>query len=103
MDQLITIKEVVEFLKNTPSVLPQPDFAKVCALQKHIIKVLKQLEYPQSHIHGWSGLVIDPALYQILEPIAFVRPVSPGDTPVYPAFAPPAAIKSINNTFERSR
>jgi hypothetical protein len=77
--------------------------AKVRALQKHIIKALKQLECLQSHIHGWSGLVIDPALYQLLEPIAFVRQVSPGDTPVYPAFAPPAAIKSINKVFERSR
>jgi hypothetical protein len=42
-------------------------------------------------------------LYQLLESIAFVRPVSPGDTPVYPAFAPPVAIKSINNVFKRSR
>ncbi len=42
-------------------------------------------------------------LYQLVEPIAFVRPVSPGDTTVYPMFAPPAAIKSIHNEFERSR
>jgi hypothetical protein len=58
---------------------------------------------PQSHIHGRSGLIMDPALYQLLEPIAFIRPVSPGDTPVYPLFAPPVTIKSINNVFKRSR
>jgi hypothetical protein len=94
---------VAEFLKNPPSVLPQPDFAKVCALQKHIIKALKQLKCSQSHIHGWSGLIMDPALYQLLKPIAFVKPVSLGDTPVYPMFAPPVAIKSIDNVFKRSR
>jgi hypothetical protein len=57
----------------------------------------------QHHIHGWSGLIMDLALYQLLKPIAFVRPVSLGDSPVYPAFTPPAAIKSINNVFKRSR
>jgi hypothetical protein len=64
MDQLITIEEVAEFLKYPPSVLPRPGFAKVPALQKHIIKALKQLKCPQSHIHGWYGLVMDPALCQ---------------------------------------
>ncbi len=63
MDQLITIDEVVEFLKNTPLVSPRPDFAKVQALRKHIIKALKQLDCPQSLVHGWTGLVMDPVLY----------------------------------------
>jgi hypothetical protein len=29
MDSLITYKEAVEFLKNPPTMLPQPDFAKL--------------------------------------------------------------------------
>jgi hypothetical protein len=72
MDQRITIKEVAEFLKNPPSVSPRLDFAKVRALCKHIIKALKQLECPQSQVHGWSGLIMDPALYILLKPKAFV-------------------------------
>ncbi len=48
MDQLITIEEVAEFLKNPPSVSPRPDFGKVHTLQKHIIKALKQLECPRA-------------------------------------------------------
>ena len=44
MDQLITINEVAEFLKNPPSIAPRLDFVKVCALPKRIIKALKQLE-----------------------------------------------------------
>ena len=62
MDQLITVDEVAEYLKNPPSVEPRPDFLKIRALQKHIIKALKKMICPQSQIHGWTGLVMDRAL-----------------------------------------
>ena len=103
MDQLITIEEAAEFLKNPPSVSPRPDFAKVRALRKHIIKALKQLECPQSIAQGWTGLVMDPALYILLEPNAFVTPVSPGGTAIYPQFAAPAQMKMIDNVFARNK
>jgi hypothetical protein len=103
MDQLITIEEAVEFLKNPPSVSPRPDFAKVRTLRKHIIKALKQLECPQSLAHGWTGLVMDPALYILLEPNAFVLPASPGATAIYPQFAAPAQMNMIDNVFARNK
>jgi hypothetical protein len=103
MDQLSTIKEAAEFLKNLPSVSPRPDFAKVRALRKHIIKALKQLGCPQSLAHGWTGLVMDPALYILLEPNVFVLPVSPGATAIYPQFAAPVQMKMINNVFARNK
>ena len=103
MDQLITVDEVAENLKNPPSIAPRPDFLKIRALQKHIIKALKKLICPQSQIHGWTGLVMDPALYLLLEPQAFVIPVSPGDTPTYPPFATASIIKTIDNIFDRQR
>jgi hypothetical protein len=103
MDQLITIKEVAEFLKNPPSVSPRPDFAKVWALRKHILKALKQLECPQSQVHGWSGLVMDPALYILLEANAFVIPISPGPTTIYPQLVTPAQLKIINNVCARNK
>jgi hypothetical protein len=103
MDQLITIEEVAEFLKNPPSVSPRPDFAKVRALWKHIIKALKQLECPQSQVVGWFGLVMDPALYILLEANAFVTPVSPGPTAIYPQFVTPAQMKMINNVYARNK
>ena len=76
---------------------------KVQALQKHIIKALKQLDCPQSLGHRWTGLVMDPALYNLLEPNAFVLPVLPGGTAIYPQFAAPAQMKMIDNVFARNK
>jgi hypothetical protein len=66
MNQLITIDEEVGFLKNPPSVMPCPDFTKIRAIQTHITKALKQLDCPQSLIHGWSGLAMDPTMYVLI-------------------------------------
>jgi hypothetical protein len=103
MDQLITVEEVAEQLKNPPSLDPRPDFLKIRALQKHIIKALKKLICPQSRIHGWTGLAMDPALYTLLEPNAFIIPITPGNIPTYPAFASPSMIKNIDNIFDRNQ
>ncbi len=46
---------------------------------------------------------MDPALYLLLEPQAFVIPVSPGNTPTYPLFATASIIKNIDNIFDRHR
>ncbi len=94
---------MAEFLKNPPSVSTRPDFTKVRALRKHIIKALKQLECPQSQVHGWSGLVMDPALYILLKANVFVIPVSPGPTAIYPQLATPAQMKMINNVYARNK
>jgi hypothetical protein len=51
MNQLITYDEVAGFLKNPPSVIPCPDFAKIQALRKHNTEALKQLDCPQSLIY----------------------------------------------------
>jgi hypothetical protein len=103
MDSLITYKEVAEFLKHPPTMLPWPDFAKLQALRKHMTQALKQLVCPQSQIHGWTGLVMDPGLYALIEPIAFTVPANPGVTPVYQNFAPPAMMKMVNYAFKRNK
>ena len=46
---------------------------------------------------------MDPALYILLEPNAFVLPVSPGRTTIYPQFAAPAQMKIITNIFARNK
>jgi hypothetical protein len=45
---------------------------------------------------------MDPALYILLKPNAFVLPVSPGGTAIYPQFAAPAQMKMIDNIFARN-
>jgi hypothetical protein len=89
MDAAITFKEVTEFLKKSPSLAPRPDFNQLRALRQHIVRALKQLTCPQRPIHGWSGLAIDPGVYALLKPQAFVEPLNPGPTAVYPPFLPP--------------
>ena len=93
------------FLKNPPSVEPRPNFINLRALQKHIVQALAQLACPQSAIHGWSGLAMDPAAYALLEGMAFTIPVDPGPTPVLPGGPAVArsAMKMIPLRFERDK
>jgi hypothetical protein len=83
--------------------LPWPDFAKLRALRKHMTQALKQLMCPQSQIHGWTGLVMDPGLYALIKPVAFTVPVNLGVMPVYQPFAPPVMMKMVNYAFERNK
>ncbi len=102
MDHLITYKEAVGFIKNPPSLAPRPDFAKIWALQKYYITGLKQLTCPQSLIHGWAGLVMDPVMYALLEPTTpFTAVVDPGKYAVYANFATEAAMKMTDKIFKQ--
>jgi hypothetical protein len=64
-----------------------------------VIKVLSQLYCPQSTIHRWAGLAVDPATYQLLKGTAFVVPINPGPPAVYPQWAAPTMVKMIDATF----
>jgi hypothetical protein len=99
MDHLIKYEEVAKFLKNLPTLSPCPDFAKLRAMQKHMVKVLKQLVCPQSAIHGWSGLVLLPMVHALLKPNPFVAPADLGAVVVYAQFALPVQIKTANAMF----
>jgi hypothetical protein len=100
MDSLITYDEAAEFLKNPPSLSP-PGFANMRALRKHMVKALKQLLCPQSAVHGWTGMVLSPMVYALLEPTPFAIPGNPGPVAVYNQFSTPAMIKTGDNLFKR--
>jgi hypothetical protein len=103
MDTIVPFDDVVDCLRNPPSVHPRLDFTKLHALRLHLIKALKFFECPQSALHGWSGLAMAPTVYALLEPLPFFVPTDPGAAPVYTPFATPATIKMINTTFERDK
>jgi hypothetical protein len=105
MDVVIEYDEAAGFLKNPPSLEPRPNFANIRALQKHIVQGLAQLSCPQSAIHGWSGLAMDPAAYTLLEGTAFVIPPNPGPTVVFPGGAAVAwtVMKTMVATFDRDK
>ncbi len=99
IDIIITYDEAASFLKNSPSLEPCPEFAKICTLCKHVIKALSQLFCPQSAMHGWPGLAVDPAIYLLLEGTTLVLPTDPRATGVYPQWAAPTTAKMIVDTY----
>ena len=103
MDTLITYDEAAGFLQGPPTVAPRPDFTKLRALRKHMVEALSQLECPQSAVHGWTGLVMDPAMYALLEPIPFAIPVNPGAVPAIIRTSTTATIKMITLVFDRNK
>ncbi len=105
MDAVIDYDEAAGFLKNPPSLEPHPNFTNIRALQKHIVQPLAQLFCPQSIIHGWSGLAMDPATYLLLEGTAFTTPPNPGTMAIFPGGAGVAktAMKTIQATFDRDK
>jgi hypothetical protein len=93
MNQLISYDEAAGVLKNPPTMLPRPNFAKIRALHKHITQALKQLDCPQSLIYGWAGLAMDPTMNSLIETQQFVQPPNPGASPPLAQFTTPQAIK----------
>ena len=91
MDIIITYDKAAGFLKNPPSFEPRPNFPSIRTLQKHIVDGLVQLSCPQSAIHGWSGLTMDPAAYLLLEDAAFDIPPVPGPTVVFSLVVRPSS------------
>ncbi len=97
-------KEVVVFLKSHPLLAPHLDFARIRALRKHIVTALKLLVYPQSAVHRWAGLVMDPVMYALLElTVPFVGVNDPGSFLVYANIATKAAIKMTDKKIERDK
>jgi hypothetical protein len=105
MDGIINYDEATGFLKNSPSLEPRQNFTNIRSLQKHIVQALAQLSCPQSAIHGWLGLAMDPATYLHLEGMAFTIPPDPGLMAIFPGGAGIArtAMKTIQAMFDRDK
>jgi hypothetical protein len=56
---------------------------------------------PQSATHGWSGLVMDPDMYVLINPTTpFVLVADPGNFPMYNNFTTKPAIKMTDKQFK---
>jgi hypothetical protein len=105
MDAVIEYDKAAGFLKNPPSLEPRPNFNNIRALQKHIVQAFAQLLCPQSTIHGWSGLAMDPTSYLLSEGAAFTIPLNPGPTAIFPGGNAVARtfIRTTQATFDHAK
>ena len=103
MDAVIDYDEAVGFLNNPTSLEPHLEFTNIRTLKTHVIKVLSQLFCPQSAIHGWACFAMDPATYLLLEGTAFLIPINPGHTEIYPHWVALTTVKMIDTTFLRDK
>jgi hypothetical protein len=53
--------------------------------------------------HGYLGIVISPAVYATISPVAWIDPINPGVQPVLPAGGTTAQINVVIRTFEEDQ
>jgi hypothetical protein len=77
MNTVISYDTVMGVLANPPSLDPTPNFFNLRALQSHFAKALKRIPCPQSPINGWSGAVLSPNMYDLIDPTPFHLNIAP--------------------------
>ena len=87
-------------LKKPPTLAPRPNFFRLWAFRRHIVDVMKETPHPNDLQHGWAGMVLQPAIFALINAVPFVPPPNPGLVAVYPPFALTPAIKMIDNQFK---
>ena len=100
MDDIIPYDDIAEMLKSPPTLAPRPNFFRLRVFRRHIVNVMKQiphLGYPQ---HGWAGMVLQPAIFALINATLFVPPPNPGLIKVYPPFALQPAIGMSYSQFK---
>ena len=100
MDTVITFDEIDDLLKNPPAIGRRPNFFNLRELRKHIVYALKQLPHPLFASQGWSGMAMQPTLFALLDPTAFVAPIDPGLYATYETYDLAPAMKMKDNLFK---
>ena len=85
MDATIGYDTVVGLLANPPSLGSRPNFFNLRELRLHYARALKKVPCPQSAINGWSGAVLSPAMYALIDTTPFHWNISTSAIPVFPA------------------
>ena len=71
MDTIIEYDTVIALLANPPSLNPRPNFFNLCELRTHCARALKKLPCPQSAVNRWSGAVMSPPMYALVDGTPF--------------------------------
>ena len=61
---------------------------------------MKQIPHPGYPQHGWSGMVLHPAIFALINATPFAPPPNPGLIAVYPPFALQPAIRMTDSQFK---
>ena len=85
MDATIAYDTVVGLIANPPSLGSRPNFFNLRELRLHYARALKKVPCPQSAINGWSGAVLSPAMYALIDTTAFHWNISTTTIPQFPA------------------
>ena len=100
MDDIIPYNDIMEMLKIPPTLAPQPNFFHLRVFRWHIVDVMKQIPHPCYPQHGWAGMVLQPAIFALINAMPFVPLPNPGLIATYPPFALQPAIQMINSQFK---
>lgn len=68
MNNIIAYDTVKKLVENPPSLGDRPDFFNLRELRNHFARKLKSLECPQSRVNGWSGFILSPPMYALIDP-----------------------------------
>jgi hypothetical protein len=87
MDATIPNDTIIGLLAaNPPSLVGlRPNFFNLCELHLHYARALKKVPCPQSAIDGWSGAVLLPVMYTLIDTTAFHLNISASPIPEFPA------------------
>ena len=67
MNNIISYDTVKTLVANPPSLGDRPNFFNLRKLRYHFARKLKSLECPQSRVNGWSGFVLSPPMYTLID------------------------------------
>ena len=97
MDDTILYDDIKGMLDSPPLLAPRPNFFRLRAFRRYIVDVMKQiphLGYPQ---HGWAGMVLQPAIFALINATPFAPPPNPGLIATYPQYALAAAMTMVDS------
>ena len=90
----------MEMLKIPPTLAPRPNFFRLRVFRRLIVDVMKQIPHPGYPQHGWAGMVLQPAIFTLINAMPFVPPPNPGLIATYPQFALQPAVRMIDSQFK---